>query len=206
MLRSHKEEAKAFKRWVTSEVLPSIRQNGGYVRHVVQHKVICMAKPQHSKEERRMLRAGKALSFDEVEQLNKMENIVQLSTWLDSKVSAPTQEAKRKLLHAFRQACKAARLQQAEDEDRLVPLVWNQGGHRIIYTLADEELLMDVLGKLRPKFETMMRWYSNIANQAWKRKKQATLHKYLKNKARSSSSSSAACAEEAQPSAEAGEE
>ena len=40
VLRSHKEEAKAFKRWVTSEVLPSIRQNGGYVRHVVQHKVI----------------------------------------------------------------------------------------------------------------------------------------------------------------------
>ena len=204
VLRSHKEEAKAFKRWVTSEVLPSIRQNGGYVRHVVQHKVICMAKPQHSKEEQRMLRAGKALSFDEVEQLNKMENIVQLSTWLDSKVSAPTQESKRKLLHAFRQACKAARLQQAEDEDSLVPLVWNHGGHRIIYTLADEELLLDVLGKLRPKFETMMRWYSNMANQAWKRKKQATLHKYLKNKARSSSS--AACAEEAQPSAEAGEE
>jgi len=205
VLRSHKEEAKAFKRWVTSEVLPSIRQNRGYVRHVVQHKVICMAKPQHSKEERRMLRAGKALSFDEVEQLNKMENIVQLSTWLDSKVSAPTQEAKRKLLHAFRQACKAARLQQAEDEDSLVPIVWNHGGHRIIYSLVDEELLLDVLGKLRPKFETMMRWYSTMANQAWKRKKQATLHKYLKNKARSSSSS-AACAEEAQPSAEAGEE
>ena len=58
-----------------------------------------------------MLRAGKARSFDEVEQLNKMANIVQLSTWLNSKVSAPMQEAKRKLLHAFRQACKAARLQ-----------------------------------------------------------------------------------------------
>ena len=86
-----------------------------------------------------------------------------------------------------------------------MPLAWNHGGHRIIYTLADEELLLDVLGKLRPKFETMMRWYSTMANQAWKRKKQATLHKYLKNRARSSSSSSAACAEEAPPSAEAGE-
>ena len=86
-----------------------------------------------------------------------------------------------------------------------MPLAWILGGHRIIYTLADEELLLDVLGKLRPKFETMMRWCSNMANQAWKRKKQATLHKYLKNKARSTSSS-AACAEEAQPSTEAGEE
>ena len=37
-----------------------------------------------------------------------------------------------------------------------------------------EELLMDVLSKLRPKFEIMMRWYSNLANQACNRKKQAT--------------------------------
>ena len=60
-----------------------------------------------------------------------------------------------------------------------------------------EELLMDVLSKLRPKFEIMMRWYSNLANQACKRKKQATIHKYLKHRAcSSSSSSSAACAEE----------
>ena len=162
VLRSEKKEAKAFKRWVTSEVLPSIRQ-GCYVQHVIQHKVLCMAKPQQSKEEQRMLRAGKALSFDEVEQLNSMESIVQLSTWLDSKVNTPTQEARRKLLHAFRQACKAARLQQAEDEDSLVPLAWNLGGHRIIFTMADEELLLDVLGKLRPKFEIMMRWYAGMA-------------------------------------------
>ena len=30
MLRSKKGEAKAFKRWVASEVLPSIRRTGGY--------------------------------------------------------------------------------------------------------------------------------------------------------------------------------
>ena len=92
-------------------------------------------------------------------------------------------------------------MQQAEDEDSLVPIVWNQGGHRIIYTLADEELLLDVLDKLRPKFETMMRWYAGMAQQARKRKKQMTMHTYLKKKAcssgsSSSSSSSAACAEE----------
>ena len=79
MLRSKMEEAKAFKRWVTSEVLPSIRQ-GCFVQHVVQHKALCVAKPQHSKEEQRMLRAGKVLTFDEVEQLNDMESVAQLST------------------------------------------------------------------------------------------------------------------------------
>ena len=185
VLRSEKPEAKAFKRWVTSEVLPSIRQ-GCYVQHVVQHKTVCLAKPQQQQAEERIVRAGKVLSFDEVEQLNNMENIVQLSSWLDSKVSCPTREAKRKLLHAFRVACKAARLEQAEDEESLVPIVWNQGGHRIIYTLADEELLLDVLSKLRPKFETMMRWYTGMAQQALNRKKQTTIHKYMKHRACSS--------------------
>jgi prophage antirepressor-like protein len=31
VLSSRKPEAKAFKKWVTSEVLPSIRKNGGYI-------------------------------------------------------------------------------------------------------------------------------------------------------------------------------
>ena len=201
VLRSEKKEAKAFKRCVTSEVLPSIRR-GCYVQHVIQPKVLCMAKPQQFKEEQRMLRAGKALSFEEAEQLNSMESIVQLSTWLESKVKTPTQESRRKLLHAFRQACKAARLQQAEDEDSLVPLVWNLGGHRIIYTMLDEEMLLDVLGKLRPKFEIMMRWYAGMAHQARKRKKQITMHAYVKKKnacssGSSSSSSSAASSNDA---------
>ena len=134
-----------------------------------------------------MLRAGKVLTFDEVEQLNDMEGVVQLATWLDAKVSCPTREAKRKLLHAFRLACKAERMEQAEDENSLVPLVWNLGGHRILYTLADEELLLSVLGKLRPKFEAMMRWYSNLAAC---KKKQMTMNTYFKKSGGSSSSSS----------------
>lgn len=31
ILKSRKPEAKTFKKWVTSEVLPSIRKNGGYI-------------------------------------------------------------------------------------------------------------------------------------------------------------------------------
>ena len=193
MLRSQKEEAIVFKRWVTSEVLPSIRQTGDAVR-AIQHKVICMAEPQASKEERRLLDAGKVLSSEEVEFLNELENIVQLSTWLDSRVRAPTREARRKLLYAFRRACKKARMQQAEDEESLVPLAWNQGGHRIVYTMADEELLLDVLRNLRPKFEATMRWCSTLANQA--KKKQTTLHRYLKKKAGSTTTSSTEAGEE----------
>ena len=186
ILRSHKEEAKIFKRWVTSEVLPSIRQTGGVV-HVIQHKVLCTSKPQSSKEERRLLDAGKALTFDEVEHLHELENIVKLAPWLDSRVRATTPEARRKLLYAFRRDCKKARLEQADDEDSLVPLMWNQGGYRIIYTMADEELLLEVLQKLRPKFDAIIRWYSTMKNRA-KKQKQETIRKYLKNKSSSSAS------------------
>lgn len=35
ILTSRKPEAKAFKRWVTSEVLPAIRKNGGYMAPAV---------------------------------------------------------------------------------------------------------------------------------------------------------------------------
>lgn len=31
IFRSHKEEAKLFKKWITSDVIPSIRQHGGYI-------------------------------------------------------------------------------------------------------------------------------------------------------------------------------
>lgn len=31
VLASHKPEAKAFKRWITHEVIPSIRKTGGYI-------------------------------------------------------------------------------------------------------------------------------------------------------------------------------
>ena len=147
-----------------------------------------------------MLRVGKPLSSDDVEQLNAMENVVQLSTWLDSRVRAPNPEARRKILDAFRKGCKEARLQQADGEGNLVPLMWNQGGHRIIYTLADEDLLLEVLHKLRPRFETTMRWYSTMAA---KKEKQATLHKYLKRSCSGGSTSSdsgGGCAEALTPS------
>ena len=31
IVRSRKPEAKAFKRWITHEVIPSIRKTGGYI-------------------------------------------------------------------------------------------------------------------------------------------------------------------------------
>ena len=210
VMRSKKEEAKAFKRWVTSEVLPSIRRTGGYgtaapavppelttaiselrdaVRDLkerssgsgLQHTVLCLSNPQPSGEERRMLRVGRVLHAHEVEHFNATENVVHLSAWLDSRVHTSNPEAKRKILDAFRKGAKEARLQQAEADGNLVPLTWFQGGHRILYTVHDEELLQEVLQRLRPKFEDMMRWYSKMVNPAPK-KRQVTMDVFLRKR------------------------
>ena len=222
VLRSKKDEAKAFKRWVTSEVLPSIRRNGGYgaatltvpselteaitelrqaVKELkesvqnngggggVQHTVLCLSNPQPSNEEKRMLEVGRVLSADETKDFNATENVVQLSAWLDSRVRATNPEAKRKILDAFRKEAKEARLQQAEIDGNLAPMTWNQGGHRILYTMHDEELLKEVLERLRPKFESMIRWYNKMVNPAAK-KKQVRMDTFLKRARESKSSSS----------------
>ena len=220
VLRFKKDEAKAFKRWVTSEVLPSIRRNGGYgaatltapselteaitelrqaVKELkesvqnngggVQHTVLCLSNPQPSNEEKRMLEVGRVLSADETKDFNATENVVQLSAWLDSRVRATNPEAKRKILDAFRKEAKEARLQQAEMDGNLVPMTWNQGGHRILYTVHNEELLKEVLERLRPKFESMIRWYNKMVNPAAK-KKQVRMDTFLKRARESKSSSS----------------
>lgn len=56
ILKSRKPEAKAFKKWVTSEVLPTIRKTGGYLNPKIDwtdldniQKVIDVAKEERSK-------------------------------------------------------------------------------------------------------------------------------------------------------------
>ena len=40
VLRSRKKEAKAFKRWVTHDVIPSIRKHGAYMTTETMEKVM----------------------------------------------------------------------------------------------------------------------------------------------------------------------
>ena len=208
VLRSKTPSAHAFQRWVTSEVLPCIRRTGSYgapiippelttaiselqqaVRDLksssssgVQHTAICLSTPQASKEEKRMLKHGKVLSAQELTQLNESESVVQLSAWLDSKVKATNPEAKRKILYAFRTEAKEARLSQAELDDNKIPLTWMQGGHRIVWTQHDDELLCRVLHDLQPKFQAMMKHYAKMANPPKKKQKQVTIDRFFQKR------------------------
>ena len=63
-----------------------------------------------------------------------------------------------------------------------MPLTWFQGGHRILYTMHDEDLLQTVLDDLRGKFVSMIRHYAKMVNMRSK-KKQVTMDAFLKKRA-----------------------
>lgn len=96
VLRSRKPEAKEFKRWVTHDVLPSIRQNGGYM----------LMRPDETEQEffvRAALLAQQVLARMEAEKKRlstKVENLeVELDEsklwWSIKRVAAATNESWR---------------------------------------------------------------------------------------------------------------
>ena len=184
-LRSNKPEAKFFKRWVTSEVLPSIRKYGGYgggavvelteqVKELrtamtaltqrldaqsqgqVQHKVLSVAHPQGPQAEQTLLARGTILTTEQVEDLNTSTGVIKISDWLHERIHARNMISIRKIADIFSKKLKKARVNQAEKEGIDVPLLWNQGGHRIIYTTCDEDLMSTVFNDLKEKFDKII--------------------------------------------------
>ena len=94
-------------------------------------------------------------------------------------MKATNPEAKRKILYAFRIAAKEARLSQAELAGNKIPLTWMQGGHRIVWTQHDDELLNRVLHELQPKFQAMVKHYTKMANPCKKKQKQVTIDRFF---------------------------
>lgn len=52
VLRSNKPEAKMFRRWVTNEVIPQIRQTGAYQKQLTRKEALVLALRQEEELER----------------------------------------------------------------------------------------------------------------------------------------------------------
>lgn len=89
VLGSRKPEAKAFKRWITHDVIPSIRKNGGYIAgqenmttEELMAKALLMAKKTIDEKEAQLAKATvqntimqpKADYFDELVERNTLTN------------------------------------------------------------------------------------------------------------------------------------
>ena len=181
---SKRAEAKAFRRWITSEVLPSIREHGSYgapaltslteqmqglqgaitsltqrldaqPQSQVQHKVLSVATPQGPRAEQALLDRGTVLTSEQVEDLNNSSGVITISDWLHLRIDT-RRSSFRKIADIFARELKKAKLDQAAAEGIDVPLQWNQGGHRIVYTTCDDDLMKSVFDNLRDKFDKII--------------------------------------------------
>lgn len=93
ILRSDKPEAKPFRKWVTAEVLPSIRKTGGYGRQdaallkLTEHvgkltEMVVGLYEDKRKEERTVSRAAKQLALDGTEE-RELCGVTELLTRFD---------------------------------------------------------------------------------------------------------------------------
>ena len=85
IMRSNKPEAKVFRKWVTSEVLPSIRKTGSYGMSQISRKDQLFLAIIHSESEEE--RAG---ALKELEEINKQE-VKALTAERDEAVRTKTQ-------------------------------------------------------------------------------------------------------------------
>lgn len=103
VLKSRKPEAKAFKRWITHDVIPSIRKNGGYIAgqesmtaEELMAKALLVAKKTIEEKEAELSRrqvenaimAPKADYFDELVERNTLTNFRETAKQLGVKQKA----------------------------------------------------------------------------------------------------------------------
>ena len=205
-LRSKQPAAKSFKRWVTQEVLPSIRRHGSYgapalaslteqmqglqgaitsltqrldaqPQSQVQHKVLSVATPQGPQAEKALLAHGTVLTTEQVKDLHTSFGVIIISDWLQLHIDTRGSSF-RKIAYIFARELKKAKLEQAAAEGIDVPLQWNQGGHRIVYTTCDEDLMKTVFGDLSAKFEKIIELDGKLSeNHALKKGVRKTIQK-----------------------------
>ena len=205
-LQSKQPAAKSFKRWVTQEVLPSIRRHGSYgapaltslteqmqrlqgaitsltqcldaqPQSQVQHKLLSVTTPQGPQAEQALLERGTVLTTAQVEDLNASSGVITIADWLRPRM-VTSRSSFRKITYIFTKELKKANLEQAAAEGIDVPLQWSQGGHRIVYTPCDEDPMKTVFGDLSAKFEKIIELDGKLSeNHALKKGVRKTIQK-----------------------------
>ena len=205
-LRSKQPAAKSFKRWVAQEVLPSIRRHGSYggpaltslteqmqglqgaitsltqrldaePRLRVQRRVLSVSTPQGPAAEQALFECGTVLTSEQVEDLNSSSGVIALADWLRPRADTG-RSSFRKISYIFARELKKAKLEQAAAEGIDVPLQWNQGGHRIVYTTCDEDLMNSMFGDLSAKSEKIIELDGKLSeNHALKKGVRKTIQK-----------------------------
>ena len=144
----------------------------------VQHTVLSVASPQGPRAEQTLLGRGIILTTEQIEDLNNSAVAITISNWLRGRIDSRNGSNIRKVSYIFSKELKKAKLAQAEQEGIDVPLLWNQGGHRIVYTTCDEDLMSAVFNDLKNKFDKIIELDDKLSdNHAKKKGVRKTIHK-----------------------------
>ena len=129
------------------------------VRAVVQdemqrHHVWSFSK--RSRNHRELLEIGQVVQGSALRELDQTEHIVRIVDFLKERIepSAWMQHG-RKFKSIYTVELKRMKLQECREEGLPPPLTFNQGEHRIVYTEADNGLMIQVLHACKERFQAI---------------------------------------------------
>ena len=142
----------------------------------VQRRVLSVSTPQGPAAEQALFECGTVLTSEQVEDLNSSSGVIALADWLRPRADTG-RSSFRKISYIFARELKKAKFEQAAAEGLDVPQ-WNQGGHRIVYTTCDKDLMETVFDNLRSKFDKIIELDSKLSeNHALKKGVRKTIQK-----------------------------
>ena len=104
--------------------------------------------------------------------MNNTEGVINISDWLEGRAASAKPSTINKIKDLFRKELKKRKLEKADANKIDVPLMYKQGGARIVYTTCDEELMGEVFTHLQGKFDKIVAMDAKLSsNRAVKVKK-----------------------------------
>ena len=121
---------------------------------VQRHHVWSFSK--RSRSHRELLEIGQVVQGSALRELDQAEHVIQIVDFLKDRIAqlAWAQHG-RKFKNIYTTELKRMKLQECREEGVPPPVTFNQGEHRIVYTEADMELMIQVLEACRPRFELL---------------------------------------------------
>jgi len=111
---------------------------------------------KRSKNHRELLEIGRTVHGDALRNLDEAEHVVRIVDFLKDRIEPlPWARHGRKFKNIYTVELKRMKLRECREEGLCPPVAYNQGEHRIVYTEADTELMIQVLDACRPRFEAI---------------------------------------------------
>lgn len=127
------------------------------VREETQHHHV-WSFSKRSRNHRELMDVGRIVHGAALCELDRLEGIVRIVDFMQDRIEPSAWALHgRKFKSIFACELKRKKLHEAAEEGLPPPVTFNQGEHRIVYTRADTELMVQTLSACRARFEAIAR-------------------------------------------------